>query len=112
MICNLVMPFISTIKHWSLNGFSFLQKTWCIYKVSKHLHIVFQVHYSPDFAQQLHYPHNPMQQGPIFFKKPCKCSVFGIVTEGLPQMAILVLDETIVIAKGANCVINLLDYFF
>ncbi|KAE8287397.1 hypothetical protein D5F01_LYC13437 [Larimichthys crocea] len=72
----------------------------------------FEVHYSFDFAQQLHYPHDPMQPGPIFFKTPRKCAVFGVVTEGLPQMVIFLLDEATVVSKGANCVISLLDYFF
>ncbi|XP_077076123.1 uncharacterized protein LOC143729024 [Siphateles boraxobius] len=72
----------------------------------------FEVHYSFDFAQQLHYPHNPMQPGPIFFKTPRKCAVFGVVTEGLPQMVIFLLDEASITGKGANCVISLLDYFF
>ena len=26
------------------------------------------VHYSFDFAQQVHYPHNPLQPGPMYFK--------------------------------------------
>ncbi|XP_064636957.1 uncharacterized protein LOC135493509 [Lineus longissimus] len=72
----------------------------------------FKVHYSFDFAQQLHYPHDPMQPGPIFFKTPRKCGVFGMVTEGLPQMVIFLLDEATIVNKGANCVISLLDFFF
>lgn len=61
----------------------FLQETWCIDKLSKHLHILFLVHYSFDFAQQLHYPHDPMQPGHVLQDIS---QVFGIVTEGLPQM--------------------------
>lgn len=53
-----------------------------------------------------------MQPGPIFFKTPRKCAVFGVVTEGLPQMVVFLLDEATVVGKGANCVISLLDYFF
>ena len=37
-----------------------------------------RVHYSFDFAQQVHYPHNPLQPGPIYFKTPRKCAVFGV----------------------------------
>ncbi|XP_064646156.1 uncharacterized protein LOC135499340 [Lineus longissimus] len=35
-----------------------------------------------------------------------------MVTEGLPQMVIFLLDEATIVTKGANCVISLLDYFF
>ena len=35
------------------------------------------VHYSYDYAQQLHYPANPNQPGPIYFKTPGKCALFG-----------------------------------
>ena len=47
------------------------------------------VHYSFDFAQQVHYPANPLQPGSIYSKTPRKCGSFGIITERLPQM----LDE-------------------
>ena len=36
------------------------------------------VHYSYDYAQQVHYPSNPQQPGPIYFKTPRKCGIFGI----------------------------------
>ncbi|XP_064646740.1 uncharacterized protein LOC135499730 [Lineus longissimus] len=71
-----------------------------------------EVHYSFDFAQQIHYPHDPMQPGPIFFKTPRKCGVFGMMTEGIPKMVIFLLDEATNVGKGANCVISLLDFFF
>ena len=38
-----------------------------------------------DFAQQIHIPSNPMQPGPIYFKTPCKCRIFGIMCEAIPQ---------------------------
>ena len=34
------------------------------------------MHYSFDFAQQVHIPSNPMQTGPIYFKTPRKCAIF------------------------------------
>ena len=37
-----------------------------------------RVHYSFDFAQQVYYPHNPLQPGPIYFNTPRKCAVFGV----------------------------------
>jgi len=41
-----------------------------------------EFHYSWDFAQQVHYPHHSHQVGPIFFKTPRKCAVFGVCAEG------------------------------
>ena len=37
------------------------------------------VHYSFDFAQQVHYPSDPQQPGPLYFLTPRKCAVFGSV---------------------------------
>ena len=67
-------------------------------------------HYSFDFAQQLHYPSNPLQPGPIYFKTPRKCGVFGVIAEALPQMVLFLLDEAIDTGKGANAVISMLDF--
>ncbi|XP_041356505.1 uncharacterized protein LOC121373797 [Gigantopelta aegis] len=72
----------------------------------------FEAHYSFDFAQQIHYPYNPMQPGPIFFKTPRKIGVFGMMTEGLAKMVLFLLDEASSTGKGANCVISLLNFFF
>ena len=36
------------------------------------------LHYSFDFAQQIHYPHNPLHLGPMYFKTALKYAVFGI----------------------------------
>ena len=33
-------------------------------------------HYSWDYAQQLHYPINPQQPGPIYFKTPVQVRIF------------------------------------
>ena len=41
------------------------------------------IHTSFDFAQQVHYPSNPLQTGPTYFLTPTKCSIFGICSEGL-----------------------------
>lgn len=42
------------------------------------------VHYSYDYVQQLHYPSDPNQPGPIYFKTPRKCAVFGICCKAIP----------------------------
>ena len=39
------------------------------------------MHYSFDFAQQIHIPSNPMQPGPIYFKTPRKCAIFGVMCQ-------------------------------
>ena len=43
------------------------------------------VHYSYDYAQQLHYPSNPYQPGPIYFWTPRKCGLFGVCWEAIPS---------------------------
>ena len=43
------------------------------------------VHYSYDFAQQVHYPHDPLQPGPMYFKTARKCAIFGVCCEGIPR---------------------------
>ena len=39
------------------------------------------LHYSRDYAQQVHIPHHAQQVGPIYFKTPRKCNVFGVCSE-------------------------------
>ncbi|KAL2104400.1 hypothetical protein ACEWY4_001268 [Coilia grayii] len=69
------------------------------------------VHYSMDFVQQIHYPSNPLQPGPMYFKTPRKCGVFGIACEALPKQVTFLLDECVQTGKGSNCVISLLHFF-
>ena len=69
-------------------------------------------HYSFDFAQQVHYPSNPLQPGPIFFKTPRKCGLFGVACEALPCQVNFLLEECVSTGKGANCVVSLLHFFF
>jgi hypothetical protein len=69
-------------------------------------------HYSFDFAQQVHYPADPFQPGPIYFKVPRKCSIFGVNAEGLPAQVNYLIDECVDLGKGANVVISLLHHFF
>ena len=69
------------------------------------------MHYSFDFAQQVHYPSNPLQPGPIFFKTPRKCALFGVCCEAFPKQVNFLLDECVQTGKGANCVISLLHFF-
>ena len=68
-------------------------------------------HYSFDFAQQLHYPANPLQPGPIFFKTARKVQLFGIHAEGVSRQVNYLIDEASSVGKGANVVISLVHHF-
>lgn len=70
------------------------------------------VHYSYDYAQQVHYPSNPLQPGPIYFKTPRKCALFGVCSEGLPRQVNFLIDEAVSCGKGANATISYMHYFF
>ena len=67
------------------------------------------MHYSFDFAQQIHIPSNPMQPGPIYFKTPCKCGIFGVMCKGIPRQVNYLIDEASVIGKEANTTIKTKD---
>ena len=69
------------------------------------------VHYSFDFAQQVHYPHNPLQPGPMYFKTARKCAIFGVCCEGIPRQVNYLIDEAFNTGKGANTLISLLHHF-
>ncbi|XP_014674791.1 PREDICTED: uncharacterized protein LOC106814923 [Priapulus caudatus] len=71
-----------------------------------------KMHYSFDYAQQVHYPNDPYQPGPMYFLVPRKCGIFGVACEAVPQQVNFVIDEAVLISKGANAVISYLDYFF
>ena len=70
------------------------------------------VHYSFDYAQQVHIPSNPMQPGPIYFKTPRKCGIFGVMCEGLPRQVNFLIDEATSAGKGANTTISYVHYYF
>ena len=70
------------------------------------------VHYSYDYAQQLHYPANPNQPGPIYFKTPRKCGLFGVCCEAIPWQVNFLIDENVLTGKGANSTISYVHYFF
>ena len=69
------------------------------------------VHYSFDFAQQVHYPHNPLQPGPLYFKTARKCGIFGVCCEGLPRQINYLIDEASDTGKGANTLVSLIHHF-
>ena len=67
------------------------------------------MHYLFDFAQQIHIPSNPMQPGPIYFKTPRKCGIFGVMCEAIPRQVNYLIDEASVIGKEANTTIKTTD---
>ena len=68
-----------------------------------------KVHYSFDYAQQVHYPSDPLQPGPIYFLNPQKCTVN---CEAIPRQVNFLTDEAGDCGKGANAVVSRLHYFF
>ena len=70
------------------------------------------MHYSFDFAQQVHYPCDPLQPGPIYFLTPRRCGIFGVCFEGLPQQVNYLIDEGMATSKGSDAVISYLHHFF
>ena len=72
-----------------------------------HQGVVLSVFTSLDFAQQVHYPHNPLQPSPMYFKMARKCAIFGVCCEGIPRQVNYLIDEAFNTGKGANTVISL-----
>ena len=69
------------------------------------------MHYSFDFAQQAHYPYNPLQPGQLFFHTPRKCGKFGVCCEATSSQVNYLIDEADAVGKGANTIISLVhDY--
>ena len=83
-----------------------------------------QVHYSFDYAQQVHFPSDPLQPDPIYFPSDPlqpdpiyflttrKCSVFGVCYEAIPRQLDFITDESGETGKGANAVISRLPFFY
>ena len=67
--------------------------------------------YSFDHAQSVHYPSNPLQPGPMYFKTTRKCDIFGICCEGSRIQVNYLIDEAESIGKGANSIISYLHHF-
>ncbi|GFO49975.1 hypothetical protein PoB_007648000 [Plakobranchus ocellatus] len=81
-------------------------------QLGKHAACTFQgtIHYSFDSAQQLQYPANPLQPGPIYF--PRKCGLFRIHCKALSKQFNFLIDEGVCVGKGADGIISLLHFFF
>jgi hypothetical protein len=85
-----------------------LKKSTSALSNSKDIHM----HYSWDFAQQLQYPYEEQQVGPIYFKTPRRAQLFGVCIEGIPKQINYLIDEADFPGKDANTVVSLLDHFF
>lgn len=70
------------------------------------------VHYSYDYTQQVHIPSNPQEPGPVYFKTPQKCGLFGVCCEGIPRQINYLIDEAVSTGKGANATISYVHDFF
>ena len=66
---------------------------------------------SYDFAQQIHYPYDAQQTGPMYFKTARKCGLFGVSNDGKKQQVLYLIDEAENPGKGADCVISLLHHY-
>ena len=67
--------------------------------------------YSFDHAQQVHYPSNPQQPGPLFFKTPRKCGIFGVCSEGRNTQVNYLIDESQSCGKGANSIVSMVHHY-
>ena len=65
-----------------------------------------RMHYSFDYAQNLQFPADPQQPGPIYFKVPRRCSLFGVCSEGAKRQVNFMIDESVQVTKGPNAVIS------
>ena len=55
------------------------------------------LHLRFDYAQQVHFPSDPMQPGPIYFLTPRKCGLFGVCCEGIPKQVNLTKSKQTII---------------
>ena len=69
------------------------------------------MHYSFDFAQQIHFPYSFQQPGQLFFSTPRKCGIFGVACEPVSCQVNYHIDEADDVGKGANTTVSLVhDY--
>ena len=92
------------------NNFEMLQNTIASDQRHKVCSLDTTMHYSFDFAQQVHMPSNHMQPGPIYFEMPQKCGIFGNMCEAIPRQINYLIDKASDVGKGANTTINYIHY--
>ena len=69
-------------------------------------------HYSFDMDQQVHFPCDPLQPGPMYFLTSRKCGIFGVCNEAIPCQINYLIDDACNTGKGANNIISKLHHFF
>ena len=69
------------------------------------------MHYSFDYAQQIHYPYNDQQPGPAYFLTARKCQLFGVCCEAQSKQVNYLIDEAENTGKGANTTISLVHHY-
>ena len=57
-------------------------------------------HYSFDMAQQVFYPSDPLQPGPVYFLTPRKCAIFSVCCESLPRQVNYLIDEAVDVGRA------------
>lgn len=70
------------------------------------------IHYSFDFAQQIHIPHDSQQPGPIYFLTPYKIGIFGIMNDTNKIQHNFFIPESVQVSKGANAIVSYLHFYF
>ena len=69
------------------------------------------MHYSFDYAQQVHFPSNALQPGPLFFKTARKCQILGICCEPKHEQVNYLIDEADYVGKGGNSTLSMLHHY-
>ena len=68
------------------------------------------MHYSFDYAQQVHFPNDPQQPGPAYFLTAKKCQLFGVACEPIGRQVNYLINEGEGIGKGANATVSLIHH--
>ena len=71
-----------------------------------------EAHYSFDMAQQVFYPNDPLQPGPMYFLTPRKRAIFGVCCKAIPRQINYLIDEAVDIEKGSNAIVSMLHHYF
>ena len=59
----------------------------------------------------MHYPSNPQQPGPLYFKTPRKCGIFGVCAEGSNTQLNYLIDEAHTCGKGVNSIVSMVHHY-
>ena len=54
----------------------------------------------------------PTEVGPIHFKTPRKCAIFGVCFKAIPRQVNFLVDESVLTCKGAKSTISVVHYYF